>query len=188
VQWLRDELRFFDSSDQVEELALSVADTDGVYVVPAFAGLGAPHWNQEARGLVTGLSRGSSKAHIARAALESIAYQTRDVLECMEADSGLKIEELRVDGGATVNDMLMQFQSDILQSRIIRPGILESTAMGAAFLAGICEGFWGSIDEIQDIWKMDRAFDPRPMDEDLQNKLQGWQRSVETALHWAKTD
>ncbi len=188
VQWLRDELRFFDSSDQVEELALSVEDTDGVYVVPAFAGLGAPHWNQEARGLVTGLSRGSNKAHIARAALESIAYQTRDVLECMEADSGLKIEELRVDGGATVNDMLMQFQSDILQSRILRPGILESTAMGAAFLAGICEGFWGSIDEIQDIWDVDRSFDPRPLDEDLRNKLQGWRRSVETALHWAKTD
>lgn len=187
VQWLRDELRFFDRSEEVEALATQVSDTEGVYVVPAFAGLGAPHWKQEARGMVTGLTRGSGKAHIARAALESIAYQTMDVLQCMEADSGLPIRELRVDGGATVNDLIMQFQSDILQCQIQRPAVLESTAMGAAYLAGLAEGFWKDLEEIKDIWAVDRQFTPRPMDQDLRSKIKGWKRAVDAALFWSNT-
>lgn len=142
VQWLRDELKIIRTSAEVEELAAQVQDTDGVYLVPAFAGLGAPHWNQYARGTIFGLTRGSSNAHIARAVLDSIAYQTYDVLKAMEADAGIHIRELRVDGGATVNNQLMQFQSDLLNTKVVRPKITETTALGAAYLAGLAVGYW----------------------------------------------
>ena len=145
VQWLRDELKIIRTSAEVEKLAAQVQDTDGVYIVPAFAGLGAPHWNQYARGTIFGLTRGSSNAHIARAALDSIAYQTYDVLKAMEADSGIHIKELRVDGGATVNNQLMQFQSDILNAKVVRPKITETTALGAAYLAGFAVGYWKNV-------------------------------------------
>ena len=149
VQWLRDGLKIIRTSAEVEKLAQQVKDTDGVYIVPAFAGLGAPHWNQDARGTIFGLTRGSSNAHIARAALDSIAYQTYDVLKAMEADAGIQIKELRVDGGATVNNHLMQFQSDILNCKVVRPKITETTALGAAYLAGLAVGYWKNIDDIQ---------------------------------------
>ncbi len=150
VQWLRDELKIIHSSGEIEKLAQQVKDTDGVYIVPAFAGLGAPHWNPYARGTIFGLTRGSSNAHLARAALDSIAYQVYDVLKSMEADSGINIKELRVDGGATVNNALMQFQSDILDCKVVRPKITETTALGAAYLAGLAVGYWKSITEIQE--------------------------------------
>jgi glycerol kinase len=187
VQWLRDELKIIRSSAEVEALAAQVEDSAGVYLVPAFAGLGAPHWNQHARGSIFGLTRGSNNAHIARAALESIAYQTYDVLKAMEADAGISIAELRVDGGATVNNALMQFQSDILNSKVIRPKITETTALGAAYLAGLAVGFWKSIDEIQQQWQVDKSFSPE-MNEGKRNELiNGWQRAVKAAVSWAGT-
>src|SRR5699024_7349354 len=149
VQWLRDELNIINESSEVEELASSVDDNGGVYMVPAFTGLGAPHWDQSARGTIVGLTRGSNAGHLARAALESIAFQTKDVLKAMQSDSGIEIKELRVDGGATQNDLLMQFQADILGIPIIRPEILETTAMGAAYLAGLAVGFWDDIEELK---------------------------------------
>jgi glycerol kinase len=186
VQWLRDELKIIRSSKEVEALAAQVTDSDGVYIVPAFAGLGAPHWNQHARGSIFGLTRGSSNAHIARAALDSIAYQTRDVLKAMEADAGIHIKELRVDGGATVNNALMQFQSDILNGKVVRPKITETTALGAAYLAGLAVGYWKNIDEIQEQWQVDKAFLPG-MDNEKRNKLiKGWQRAVTAAISWAE--
>ena len=151
VQWLRDGLGIIRSSGEVEELASGVHGSEGVFFVPAFAGLGAPHWNQDARGTITGLTRGSTAAHIARAALESIAYQTHDVLLAMQNDSQLTIKELRVDGGATANNLLMQFQADILQADVVRPKITEITALGAAYLAGLATGYWNSIDEIKSL-------------------------------------
>jgi glycerol kinase len=158
VQWLRDELGIISSSAEVESLAKKVDNTDGVYIVPAFAGLGAPHWNQHARGTITGITRGTNAAHFARAALESIAFQTMDVLRAMEADSGQPILELRVDGGATANDILMQFQANILKSKVIRPQMTEVTAIGAAYLAGLAIGFWESIDAIQSYWTVNKSF------------------------------
>ena len=185
VQWLRDELKIIRTSSEVEKLAAQVKDTDGVYIVPAFAGLGAPHWNQHARGSIFGLTRGSSNAHIARAALDSIAYQTYDVLKAMEADSGIHIKELRVDGGATVNNQLMQFQSDILNCKVVRPKITETTALGAAYLAGLAVGYWKNVEEIQQQWQVDKAFAPA-MDEEKRNKLvNGWQRAVNASIAWA---
>jgi glycerol kinase len=186
VQWLRDELKIIHSSGEVEKLSQQVSDTEGVYIVPAFAGLGAPHWNQYARGTIFGLTRGSSQAHISRAAVDSIAYQVYDVLKAMEADSGIQIRELRVDGGATVNDFLMQFQSDILQLKVIRPRITETTALGAAYLAGLAVGYWKNIDEIQEQWQVDRSFSPA-MDEEKRNDLlKGWQRAVKASIAWAE--
>jgi glycerol kinase len=185
VQWLRDGLKIIRTSGEVEELAASVQDTDGVYVVPAFAGLGAPHWNQHARGAVFGLTRGSTNAHIARAALDSIAYQTFDVLKAMEADSGISIKELRVDGGATVNNALMQFQSDILNSRVVRPKITETTALGAAYLAGLAVGYWKNIAEIQEQWQVDKAFSPQMPSARSDELLKGWQRAVKASISWA---
>jgi glycerol kinase len=186
VQWLRDELKIIRKSSDVEKLAAQVKDTDGVYLVPAFAGLGAPHWNQYARGAIFGLTRGSSNAHIAKAALESIAYQTYDVLKAMEADSGIQIRELRVDGGATVNGALMQFQSDILNCKVIRPKITETTALGAAYLAGLAVGFWKNVEEIQQQWQIDQSFAPA-MDTDKRNQLvNGWQRAVKASIAWAE--
>ncbi len=185
VQWLRDGLGIIKSSDEVEALAAQVTDSQGVYVVPAFAGLGAPHWNQQARGIVTGLTRGSSSAHIARAALDSIAYQTMDVLKAMEADSGLSIAELRVDGGATVNNMLMQFQADIVDTKVVRPVITETTALGAAYLAGLAVGYWSDIAEISAQWQVDRVFAPAIAAEARASLTKDWQRAVNAAKAWA---
>ena len=186
VQWLRDGLGIIQKSADVETLAAKVETNDGVYVVPAFTGLGAPHWNQDARGTIVGLTRGSTASHIARAALESIAYQTMDVLKAMEADSGISIKELRVDGGATANDLLMQFQSDILNTKVLRPTITETTALGAAYLAGLAVGYWTSIEDIQQQWQIDKTFVPS-MDEAKRNELTaGWQRAVHTTIGWTK--
>ena len=186
VQWLRDGLKIIKTSSDVQALAASVVDSDGVVVVPAFAGLGAPHWNPYARGTIFGLSRGTTDAHIARATLESIAFQTYDVLKAMESDAGLPIAELRVDGGATVNDLLMQFQSDVLGVKVIRPEVIETTASGAAYLAGLAVGFWGSIDEISSQWKESASFIPK-MDLDKKEKyLFQWQRAVNAVLAWSR--
>jgi len=182
VQWLRDELRIIRSSSEIETLATEVEDTDGVYIVPAFAGLGAPYWNQHAKGTITGISRGTSRAHIARAALESIAYQTADVLTAMEADAGIDIKELRVDGGATVNNFLMQFQSDILQCKVIRPEITETTALGAAYLAGLAVGFWPDIDAIKNQWSVERTFDFNIDMDKRKALLKGWSDAVRAAV------
>ena len=185
VQWLRDELKIIRSSAEVEKLAQQVQDTGGVYIVPAFAGLGAPHWNQDARGSIFGLTRGSSNAHIARAALDSIAYQTYDVLKAMEADSGIHIKELRVDGGATVNNQLMQFQSDLLNCKVVRPKITETTALGAAYLAGLAVGYWKNVSEIQEQWQIDKTFSPVMNEEKRNELLNGWQRAVNASISWA---
>jgi len=184
VQWLRDGLHLIRNSAEVGPLAATVSDTGGVYMIPAFAGLGAPHWNQYARGSIFGLTRGTSQAHIARAALESIAYQTYDVLKAMEADSGIRISELRVDGGATANDLLMQFQSDILQAPVIRPTVTETTALGAAYLAGLATGYWSSVEDIQQQWQVDKRFDPSMKDGQTATLLKGWQRAVKAAIAW----
>ncbi|MDP4247725.1 MAG: glycerol kinase GlpK [Bacteroidota bacterium] len=185
VQWLRDGLHLIRSSAEVEALAAEVDDSDGVYMIPAFAGLGAPHWNQYARGSLFGMTRGTGKAHIARAALESIAFQTYDVLKAMEADSGIPIKELRVDGGATANGLLMQFQADILQAPVIRPVVTETTALGAAYLAGLAVGYWPSTDDIQKQWQIDRRFEPAMDPLRVGKLLKGWQRAVTAAIAWA---
>ena len=182
VQWLRDGLGIIKNSADVEVLAKQVDTTDGVYVVPAFAGLGAPYWNQHARGTITGLTRGSNSSHIARAAIESIAYQTMDVLNAMEADSGIQIKELRVDGGATQNNLLMQFQSDVLDTKVVRPTITETTALGAAYLAGLAVGFWGSIDDLQQQWQIERVFSPEITAERRNEITKGWKTAVAAAL------
>jgi glycerol kinase len=184
VQWLRDGLGIIDSSNEVESLALKVKDNGGVYLVPAFAGLGAPHWNGHARGTMVGITRGTTAAHLARAALESIAFQTMEVLQAMENDSGIKIKELRVDGGATVDDLLMQVQADILNTRVVRPSITETTAMGAAYLAGLAIGYWASPDEIQRQWKIDRVFEPENIN--TTDLIKGWHRAVRAAKAWAE--
>src|ERR1700761_1458172 len=186
VQWLRDGLHLIRSSEEVEGLAAKVADTEGVYMVPAFAGLGAPHWNQYARGSLFGMTRGTQQAHIARAALESIAYQTYDVLKAMEADSGITLKELRVDGGATANNLLMQFQSGILQVPVIRPTITETTALGAAYLAGLATGYWNSVEELQQQWAVDKRFEPDMNGDRARDLLKGWQRAVKAAIAWAE--
>jgi glycerol kinase len=185
VQWLRDELQVLRNAAEIEALASRAKDNDGIYFVPAFAGLGAPHWKQHARGAVFGLTRGTSKNHIALAALESIAYQTMDVLKAMEADSGISIKELRVDGGATINNLLMQFQSDILGVPVIRPKITETTALGAAYLAGLAIGYWDSIPEIQKQWQEDKAFVPAMGNEQAQKLIKGWKRAVKASIVWA---
>ncbi|MHA4807907.1 glycerol kinase GlpK [Flavitalea flava] len=185
VQWLRDGLHLIRSSGEIESLASTAEDTGGVYMIPAFAGLGAPHWNQYARGSFFGLTRGTGQAQIARAALESIAYQTYDVLKAMEADSGILIKELRVDGGATANDLLMQFQSDILQVPVIRPTVTETTALGAAYLAGLSVGFWNSVEDIQQQWQIDKRFSPSMPSERTAELLKGWRRAVKASIAWA---
>jgi glycerol kinase len=185
VQWLRDELKIIRSSGEVEALAAQVKDSDGVYIVPAFAGLGAPHWNQHARGAIFGLTRGSNTAHIARAALDSIAYQTYDVLKSMEADAGISIKELRVDGGATVNDSLMQFQSDMLNCEVVRPKITETTALGAAYLAGLAVGYWKNVKDIQEQWQVEKEFSPAMNDDRRTELIKGWQRAVKASVAWA---
>ncbi|MGE5349113.1 MAG: glycerol kinase GlpK [Actinomycetota bacterium] len=185
VQWLRDGLGIISQSSDVEELAAQVSSAEGIYFVPAFAGLGAPYWNQHARGTITGLTRGASSAHIARAALDSIAYQVLDVLLAMEKDSYLKIKELRVDGGATVNDRLMQFQADLLQADVVRSRVTETTALGAAFLAGLATGCWGSIGELRNQWQPERRFAPAMEPGERNEFVRGWHRAVRTAIAWA---
>jgi glycerol kinase len=182
VQWLRDELGIITSSKDVETLARQVSDSNGVYFVPAFAGLGAPYWDQHARGTIVGLTRGTSKAHMARAALESIAFQTMDVLKSMEADAGAAIRELRVDGGATSNNLLMQIQADVLGVKVVRPEITETTAMGAAYFAGLATGFWKDVDEIKKQWSLDKEFLPSANNNE---SVKEWERAVATVKFWA---
>ena len=182
VQWLRDGLGIIKTSADVEELALKVKDNDGVYLVPAFVGLGAPHWNQDARGTITGLTRGSTAGHIARASIESIAYQTYDVLKAMEADSGINIKELRVDGGATENNLLMQFQSDVLNTTVIRPIITETTALGAAYLAGLAVGVWENIEALQTQWQIDKKFTPTMKVEERNALVEGWNKAIRATV------
>jgi glycerol kinase len=186
VQWLRDGLGIIRSSADIERLAASVADNGGVYLVPAFAGTGSPHWDPYARGAILGLTRGSAAAHIARAALESIAYQTADVLHAMEADSGIKLAEMRVDGGAAKNDMLMQFQADLLGVPVVRPQVTETTALGAAYLAGLAVGFWQDGEEIGAHWRVERAFEPKMSRDRVEALLAGWRKAVERAKNWAE--
>ena len=184
VQWLRDGLGIIKNSSDVEELSAKVSDSEGVYIVPAFTGLGTPYWNSHARGTIVGLTRGSTAAHIARAALDSIALQSMDLLKAMEADSGISIKEFRVDGGATVNDTLMQFQSDILNTNVIRPKITETTALGAAYLAGLAVKFWESIDDIGSQWQVDKTFTPNIDDAEREKLTKEWTRAVKAAQAW----
>ena len=186
VQWLRDGLKIIRTASEVEKLALEVADSGGVYVVPAFAGLGAPYWNQHARGTIVGITRGTTGAHFARAALDSIAYQTMDVLKAMEADSGISIKELRVDGGATANNTLMQFQCDMLNTKVVRPVVVETTAIGAAYLAGLAVGFWSSLEEIQAQWQMETIFTPTMSEANRNERASGWQKAIGAAISWTE--
>lgn len=186
VQWLRDGLGVIKESGDIEKLASEVTDSGGVYFVPAFAGLGAPHWNQHARGTIVGMTRGTTSANIARAALDSIAFQTYDVLHGMQEDSKLVISELRVDGGATVNNSLMQFQADVLQARVVRPKITETTALGAAYLAGLAVKYWDSLEDIKGQWQEDRSFEPKMKKPEVMDLVDGWQRAVRAAKAWAE--
>ncbi len=184
VQWIRDGLKVITNSADIEKLAGKVSDTEGVYMVPAFVGLGAPYWDQYARGAIVGLTRGSTIEHIAKAAVDSMAYQTREVLEAMEADSGVTLKELKVDGGAVVNNDLMQFQADILGKAVERPQVSETTALGAAYLAGLAVGFWKDTGEVTKNWQLDRRFEPQ-MDESKREKLfRGWKKAVQRSLDW----
>ena len=185
VQWLRDGLGIIRSSADVEALAGSVADNGGVYFVPAFAGLGSPHWDPYARGAIVGLTRGAGAGHIARAALEAIAYQTADVLDAMQSDSAIRLKELRVDGGATRNDMLMQFQADVLGVPVVRPRIHETTALGAAYLAGLGVGYWKNADQLAAQWQADRTFEPRMDRDKAEALLAAWRKAVERSKDWA---
>jgi glycerol kinase len=185
VKWLRDGLGIIKNSADVDALARQVKDSDGLYLVPAFAGLGAPHWNQDARGSLFGATLGTTAAHVARAALESIAYQTMDVLKAMEADAGIAVPELRVDGGATVNNLLMQFQSDILGIDVIRPKVTETTALGAAYLAGLAVGYWSGVEEVQGQWQLDQRFTADLSPSEVERRVKGWQRAVNAAITWA---
>ena len=182
VQWLRDGLHVINSSSEVEALASQVPDTNGVYFVPALTGLGAPWWDQYARGTITGISRGTTTAHIARAALEGIAYQTMDITAAMSRDAGVPLRELKVDGGASRNNLLMQFQADILGTKVIRPQVVETTAMGAAYLAGLAVGYWSSIDEIRKQWQVDRVFEPSWDEKQIQTARSGWEDAVKRTL------
>jgi glycerol kinase len=184
VQWLRDGLGIIKSSAEVEKLAASVPDSGGVYLVPAFAGLGAPHWDQYARGTITGITRGTTAAHIARAALEGIAFQVADILEVMQKDSGIAIDELRVDGGAASNDLLMQFQADLLGVPVIRPKVTETTALGAAYLAGLAVGFWKTPDDVRRNWEIDRRFEPRMARDESAHRRARWNQALERARDW----
>ena len=184
VQWLRDGLGLIKNSADVEELAASVEDSGGVYLVPAFVGLGAPHWDPYARGTILGITRGTTAAHLARAALESMAYQTRDLIEAMQKDAGIHLSELKVDGGASLNDLLMQFQADILNTRIQRPVVAETTALGAAYLAGLEVGFWQDTGDVERNWALDRQFDPGQDEAWRESNYRGWQRAIERSKQW----
>ena len=184
IQWLRDELKFFDKASDTEYFAQQVDDNGGVYLVPAFVGLGSPYWDMYARGTVVGLTRGSNKNHIIRAALESIAYQSKDLINAMKEDSGIEINSLKVDGGATANNFLMQFQSDILNTKVLRPEIIETTALGAAYLAGLAVGFWKNKEEIKKNWRLNKEFTP-DLSENLREKYYNhWKKAVEKAKSW----
>lgn len=184
VQWLRDGLNIIKHSSDVEALACSVPDNGGVIFVPAFSGLGAPYWDPHARGTIIGMTRGTNKAHIARAALESIAYQTADLMEAMQKDTQIPLQELRVDGGAARNDLLMQFQADILNTVVTRPSITETTALGAAYLAGLAVSFWSSTDELSTLWQVDRHFEPAMSSQERQDRLSVWRRAIQRAQAW----
>ncbi len=186
VQWLRDEMRLIDSSPDSEYMANKVKDTNGCYVVPAFTGLGAPHWDQYARGTIVGITRGVNKYHIIRATLESLAYQTNDVLQAMKADSGIGLCALKVDGGASANNFLMQSQADIINAPVKRPKCVETTAMGAAYLAGLAVGYWASKEEVIKNWAMDKVFEPSISDEERRTKIAGWNKAVKYSFGWAK--
>lgn len=186
IQWLRDEMRLVDSSPDSEYMAKKVKDTNGCYVVPAFTGLGAPHWDQYARGTIVGITRGVNKYHVIRATLESLAYQTYDVLKAMEADSGIKLSALKVDGGASANNFLMQFQSDILNTEVRRPRCVETTAMGAAYLAGLAVGYWKDKNDVINNWNIDREFHPEMQEAEREEKLAGWEKAVKYSFGWAK--
>lgn len=188
IQWLRDELKIVHDSADTEYFAQKVPDCNGVYVVPAFTGLGAPYWDPYARGAIVGLSRGANRNHIVRATLESIAYQTKDVLEAMLSDSGEKLQSLRVDGGATANNFLMQFQADILNTQVERPTVKEVTALGAAYLAGLATGFWKDLEELRDKASIERTFLPDQNEAKQQRRYKGWKKAVKRALEWAKED
>ncbi len=184
VQWLRDGLGIIESSSEIESLAASVPNSDGVYVVPAFAGLGAPHWDSYARGTILGITRGTTRAHIARATLEGIAFQVADVLDAMKQDAGIPIEELRVDGGASANDLLMQFQADILQVPVVRPKVVETTAIGAAFLAGLAVNYWSDISEIKQVWQTDKVFQPSMPESEVVRRRERWAAALTRARQW----
>lgn len=185
IQWLRDELRILENAAQSEACCRAVEDTGGVYVVPAFTGLGAPYWDPYARGIIVGLTRGVGRDHLIRATVESLAYQTADVIAAMEADSGIALKELKVDGGASANDFLMQFQADILGSGVRRPGCIETTAMGAAYLAGLAVGYWNDREEIRKIWSLESRFEPSMEKEKRERLLKGWKRAVTCSFGWA---
>ena len=186
IQWLRDEMRLVDSSPDSEYMASKVKDTNGCYVVPAFTGLGAPYWDQYARGTIVGITRGVNKCHIIRATLESLAYQTNDVLKAMEADSKIKLSTLKVDGGASANNFLMQFQSDILNTKVRRPRCVETTAMGAAYLAGLAVGYWKDKEDVIKNWNVDREFEPAMEETERNEKIEGWKKAVKCSFGWAK--
>ena len=188
IQWLRDELRIIESAADSEYMAKKVKDTNGCYVVPAFTGLGAPYWDQYARGTIVGLSRGVNKYHIIRATLESIGYQVNDVLHAMKADSGIDLAALKVDGGASANDFLMQFQSDIINAPVKRPSCIETTAMGAAYLAGLAVGYWNSKEDVIKNWAIDKVFSPIMGEDERERKIKGWNKAVKYSFGWAKEE
>ena len=185
IQWLRDELKVIASAPESEKFCRRVADTNDCYVVPAFTGIGAPYWNPAARGMIVGLTRGTNRDHLIRATVESLAYQTSDVLRSMEKDTGLKIRSLKVDGGASANNFLMQFQADILSTDVVRPRCVETTAMGAAYLAGLAAGYWQNQEELKDNWIKDKVFAPAMEEQRRQDLLYGWKRAVAATLAWA---
>ena len=184
VQWLRDGLGIVKSSTEIEKLASSVSDSGGLYIVPAFAGLGAPHWDQYARGSISGITRGTTAAHFARAALEAIAYQVADILDIMKKDSGVAMKELRVDGGAAANNLMLQFQADILGVPVVRPKVTETTALGAAYLAGLATGYWKSTNDVQQNWQIDRTFEPSMSADKVSHKRGRWSEALKRAQDW----
>ncbi|MCA1746158.1 MAG: glycerol kinase, partial [Bacteroidales bacterium] len=188
IQWLRDEMGLIRSAAESEKIAASLEDNGGVYLVPALSGLGAPHWDQFARGTIVGLTRGTGKKHIVRAALEGIAYQVTDVVRAMQEDSGARISELRVDGGASVNNFLMQFQSDMLNAKVTRPAVMETTALGAAYLAGLASGFWKGTEELKKQWVVDRSYEPGIEEAEREELLQNWQKAVKRSFLWLEKD
>ena len=188
IQWLRDEMHLIDSAPDTEWIAGRVKDTNGCYVVPAFTGLGAPHWDQYARGCIVGITRGVNKYHIVRATLESLAYQTNDVIKAMEADSGIRLAGLKVDGGASANNFLMQYQADVIGDRVLRPYCTETTAMGAAYLAGLAVGYWNGMDDVRRNWKTDRVFEPSMTEEERARRLWGWNKAVRYSFDWARDE
>lgn len=186
IQWLRDEMRLLDTAADSEYMARKVEDTNGCYVVPAFTGLGAPYWEQYARGTIVGITRGTNKYHIIRATLESLAYQVNDVLQAMQNDANITLSTLKVDGGACSNDFLMQFQSDMINAPVLRPTCIETTAMGAAYLAGLAVGYWESKEDVVKNWEISKTFEPQMAEEERTEKLEGWERAVKSSFGWSK--